>query len=185
MFLKGLKFGLTVMVAWEIAEALAPKIDSAVRKAGLSGRFADFMAQDPTSGVIQMGRNAGRNWWTGKREYARGKGGKWVKVDGARARGGPVWKGGSFLVGENGPEVFTPGRSGNIIPNGRTAAMLAAAMVPTAAAAADAPSQLVAEANAAPQVTINVNGAQDPHAVAREVRREVKKLFNRSADLSD
>src|SRR5690606_11161889 len=40
-------------------------------------------------------------------------------VDGARASGGPVWKGGSFLVGENEPEVFTPNESGTITPLSR------------------------------------------------------------------
>jgi len=36
---------------------------------------------------------------------------------GARAHGGPVSAGGSFLVGEQGPEIFTPNASGRIIPN--------------------------------------------------------------------
>lgn len=39
------------------------------------------------------------------------------KIDGARAEGGPVRGGGSYLVGENGPEIFTPRSSGNITPN--------------------------------------------------------------------
>ena len=39
-------------------------------------------------------------------------------VAGARAGGGPVMAGGSYLVGENGPEIFTPGSSGSITPNG-------------------------------------------------------------------
>ena len=34
-----------------------------------------------------------------------------------RAMGGPVAQGGSYLVGERGPELFTPGTSGNITPN--------------------------------------------------------------------
>jgi len=34
-----------------------------------------------------------------------------------RAKGGPVNKGGSFLVGEKGPELFVPKRSGTVIPN--------------------------------------------------------------------
>ena len=34
-----------------------------------------------------------------------------------RALGGPVNKGGSFIVGERGPELFVPNQSGNIIPN--------------------------------------------------------------------
>ena len=36
---------------------------------------------------------------------------------GARAMGGPVSSGTSYLVGEQGPELFTPSRSGAIIPN--------------------------------------------------------------------
>ena len=34
-----------------------------------------------------------------------------------RENGGPVMAGGSYLVGEKGPEMFTPSRSGSIIPN--------------------------------------------------------------------
>lgn len=36
------------------------------------------------------------------------------KVDGARAMGGPVTGGKSYLVGENGPEIFIPSSSGQI-----------------------------------------------------------------------
>ncbi len=39
-------------------------------------------------------------------------------LSGARAMGGPVMAGGSYLVGENGPEIFSPSGSGQIIPNG-------------------------------------------------------------------
>ena len=35
-----------------------------------------------------------------------------------RAGGGPVMAGSTYVVGENGPEVFVPGSSGSIIPNG-------------------------------------------------------------------
>lgn len=38
-------------------------------------------------------------------------------VSGTRALGGPVDAGSSFLVGERGPEVFTPTQDGTIIPN--------------------------------------------------------------------
>jgi hypothetical protein len=37
---------------------------------------------------------------------------------GARAEGGPVSAGKGYLVGENGPELFMPGRSGTIAANG-------------------------------------------------------------------
>ena len=36
---------------------------------------------------------------------------------GVRANGGPVMKGGSYLVGERGPELFSPSASGTITPN--------------------------------------------------------------------
>lgn len=38
---------------------------------------------------------------------------------GGKAAGGPVTGGTTYLVGEKGPELFTPGSSGNIIPNNR------------------------------------------------------------------
>jgi tape measure domain-containing protein len=36
---------------------------------------------------------------------------------GGRAKGGTVMGGNSYMVGERGPELFTPGRSGSIVPN--------------------------------------------------------------------
>lgn len=36
-----------------------------------------------------------------------------------KAIGGPVLAGSSYLVGEKGPELFTPGQTGTIVPNGR------------------------------------------------------------------
>ena len=39
------------------------------------------------------------------------------KTSGARAIGGPVSKGNTYLVWENGPELFTPGTTGRISPN--------------------------------------------------------------------
>ncbi|MEO0700059.1 MAG: hypothetical protein AAFY81_10170, partial [Pseudomonadota bacterium] len=38
-------------------------------------------------------------------------------IAGARADGGPVSAGKTYLVGERGPELFTPGRSGGIVSN--------------------------------------------------------------------
>lgn len=45
--------------------------------------------------------------------------GGFLGFGGARAAGGPVRAGGNYLVGENGPELFSPNTSGKIIPNGR------------------------------------------------------------------
>jgi uncharacterized coiled-coil protein SlyX len=41
-----------------------------------------------------------------------------MPIQGARADGGPVTANSSYLVGERGPEIFTPSTSGNITPNG-------------------------------------------------------------------
>ena len=40
-----------------------------------------------------------------------------MSMSGARAAGGPVNAGGLYLVGERGPELFAPGRTGQIVPN--------------------------------------------------------------------
>ena len=44
-------------------------------------------------------------------------GGDEEKVEGARATGGPVAEGKDYLVGERGPELFTPNESGKITSN--------------------------------------------------------------------
>jgi len=41
-----------------------------------------------------------------------------IKAVGARMAGGPVNAGGAYMVGERGPELFMPKRSGMIVPNG-------------------------------------------------------------------
>lgn len=45
-------------------------------------------------------------------------------LDGARAAGGPVTAGKTYLVGEEGPELFSPSSSGSIMPSSQTMAML-------------------------------------------------------------
>lgn len=81
------------------------------------------------------------------------------EIDGARAKGGPISAGGTYLVGEKGPEVITPSRSGYVHPNGSTPA-------------------------AGAQVTLNapitISGATgDVKALAREVARELEQVTRR------
>jgi hypothetical protein len=64
-----------------------------------------------------------------------------------RAMGGPVAPGGSYLVGERGPELFTPSTSGNITPNG---------------------------AMGGNTITVNVNGG-DPDAVVRAIQKYARQ----------
>lgn len=59
--------------------------------------------------AINLGGGAGGSGGTGGRDSRR--------VSDARAEGGPVYAGRSYLVGECGPEIFTTAQSGQIIPN--------------------------------------------------------------------
>lgn len=75
-----------------------------------------------------------------------------AKPDGKRAMGGPVTSGGSYLVGERGPEILRMGsKSGSIIPNS-------------------------AMRNGG-NVVININGAVD----ANGTRRQLEQLFKNSS----
>lgn len=64
-------------------------------------------------------------------------------IDGARASGGPVGAGKTYLVGERGPELFTPPSSGNIVPNHTLNARAAASMSGVSAARANPVQQTV------------------------------------------
>lgn len=66
---------------------------------------------------------------------------------GGRAAGGPVNAGTTYLVGEKGPELFTPGVSGGIIPNNKISGGSGNGSV----------------------FNITVNGALDPEGVARTI----------------
>ena len=74
---------------------------------------------------------------------------------GGRASGGPVSAGTTYLVGENGPELFTSSSSGTIIPNG-------------------------AMGGSGTTVNITVNGALDPISTARQIAN----LLNREATIN-
>ena len=64
-----------------------------------------------------------------------------------KAAGGPVMAGGSYIVGEKGPELFTPGTSGNITPNGGFGGA---------------------------NITVNVNGG-DPNSIVRALQQYVRQ----------
>lgn len=70
------------------------------------------------AGELAKGINFGGG--TGGWQIPSGGGGKpSVWMAGERAAGGPVIAGRSYLVGEEGPEMFTPRQSGQIVPNDR------------------------------------------------------------------
>jgi hypothetical protein len=72
---------------------------------------------------------------------------------GGKAAGGPVMGGTSYLVGERGPEIFTPSSSGSITPNNR----LGGGTV----------------------INLNVSGAIDPEGTARSIIDVLNNSFYR------
>ncbi|MFZ9893128.1 MAG: hypothetical protein ACO3E4_05640 [Candidatus Nanopelagicaceae bacterium] len=74
---------------------------------------------------------------------------------GGKAMGGPVNAGTTYLVGEQGPELFTPSTYGNIVPNNKLS-------------------------TSGQTININVSGAIDPSSTARQI----VELLNREASLS-
>lgn len=74
-------------------------------------------------------------------------------VTGHRKNGGPVWPGGSFLVGEQEPEVFTPKTAGTITPASQAGGMR--------------------DMN----VEFHISGVTNPEEVARLVEKKMQNLM--------
>lgn len=83
-------------------------------------------------------------------------------IDGARAAGGPVSAGKTYLVGERGPELFSPGRSGFISPNEVYAASGSAQS--SGQASGTGPNYYLDQRN-----SFYISGVADPDAAARKV----------------
>ncbi|WP_182417156.1 phage tail tape measure protein [Bartonella sp. HY038] len=80
-------------------------------------------------------------------------------IDGARALGGPVARGGTYLVGEQGPELFSPGTSGLIHPASDTAAHLSSiASMRSPSLTTALPSGGNASGGANKQTSVNLGG---------------------------
>jgi hypothetical protein len=75
--------------------------------AGMLMELAKIAAQNAFSGLAQSGGGVGSVFAAIGNAFG-----------GFRADGGPVSSGRSYVVGEEGPELFTPGASGMITPNG-------------------------------------------------------------------
>lgn len=74
-----------------------------------------------------------------------------------RANGGPVGSGMPYLVGEEGPELFVPGMSGSIVPNGNAGSALASSSHNTY------------------QITVQA-GVGDPRVIGEQVVEYVRKF---------
>jgi hypothetical protein len=102
---------------------------------GLAKAFAGLGSSSPFSGNASIGNGGGFGSFSGG-AFGSGGVGDLPGLGGAgalstpglysglsfRATGGPVTSGSPYIVGERGPELFVPGRSGSIVPNNRLAA---------------------------------------------------------------
>lgn len=99
-------------------------------------------------------------------------------VAGARAGGGPVRRGLTYLVGEQGPELFTAARDGTILPSGSFDRRPPLA-VPGGLRTAGPASISVGD------VHIHAAPGMDPRAVADEVIRVLRERTRGAADLHE
>lgn len=128
----GMKSVMNSLLAWvneKVAALLSPF-------AGMSAKISSYFGGEAT-GVTSDPMGSG--------------------VDGMRAKGGPISRGGRYLVGENGPEVITPSRSGYVHPNGSGGGSSAA------------------QINLG-GITINAPPGMDAGQIADEVIRRVEKM---------
>jgi hypothetical protein len=113
----GSMLGETVEKEWAQADAANDNL----------AQSFEGMVRDISGSLQSLGRAIKSGDWldilstaidAGLSIYQAFKGGK-ISFGGARATGGPVSSGRSYLVGERGPEMFTPRRDGYIHPNSK------------------------------------------------------------------
>lgn len=84
---------------------------------------------------------------------AKGGAGWMVPINGKKAKGGPVDAGKTYLVGEQGQELFVPKQSGTIVPNNKLGGIAASAA-----------------SSSAPMV-VNITTGADPEDVVRAIEK--------------
>jgi hypothetical protein len=148
-------------VAEFVAETLAPALGEVLGAAikviaklvsGLVGGFSDLIGfiNDVVNGIKSIINLVKNN------PIVKGIGGVIDKVfGGGKAAGGPVRSGTSYLVGERGPELFTPNASGMITPNNKLGS------------------------GGGTTININVSGAFDPEGTARSIVNVLNNSFYR------
>jgi hypothetical protein len=90
------------------------------------------------------------------------------EIDGQRARGGPISRGGTYLVGEDGPELITASRNGYVHPNGE------GPVAPTAAVTSSPASITVTVGDIVISPTISTTERVDPAQLSREIGRQMR-----------
>ena len=117
--------GLSFQSAFEDAILRGEKLRGVL--AGIAQDIARIILRQtvttPLAGLVMGGLSSAFGGLFGGSSLGdiRGPGGSAsIPFGGPRALGGPVEAGSAYLVGEQGPELFMPGQSGRIIPNGQT-----------------------------------------------------------------
>ena len=113
------------------AQSMGADLDAlSGRASGVFDGMAGGMARTATRGLLsfrgmvdgivsELSRLAVKSFITKPLEGVIGDIFSGLSFGGARASGGPVAGGTAYLVGERGPELFVPGGSGTILPQGR------------------------------------------------------------------
>jgi len=123
---------------------------------GIPGRIVEAIGNIDLSSIIRWPSPPA--WWNrlmGGSDEAMNNFSEDFGVDGQRAKGGPISRGGSYLVGENGPELITANRNGYVNPTGQ------APMGGTFEVSINAP------------ITVN-GGTSDPQQLAAEISRQMR-----------
>lgn len=155
----------TLSAALDWGRTLVDNIKSGISSAweGLKGWFKSKW-NDLAPGILKVGMMATP---LGAASIAANAG---MKLAGARALGGSVSGGRPYLVGERGPELVVPGRSGTVINAATVAAM----------------NRSRGGGGGAVTNHFVINGASDPHAVVREIDHYMRRMAaGQSALLSD
>jgi len=99
----------------EAGDAISDALEDAARSGEFSFRaMAEAVAQDLAALAIDRVFDGPVADWTA--QAGKGLADALGSVLGQRAEGGPVLAGERYLVGERGPEVFTPATSGSVQP---------------------------------------------------------------------
>lgn len=124
---------------------------------GIPGRIVEAIGNIDLSGIIRWPSPPA--WWTrltGGSDDAMNTFSEDFGVDGQRAKGGPISQGGSYLVGENGPELITANRNGYVNPTGQ------------------GPMGASLEVSITAPITVN-GGTSDPQQLAAEISRQMRE----------
>lgn len=137
-----------VMAIWDGMKAVASAITGWVKNT------VNGWVQSATDGLNSLAGWAASKGIGSVGNAPAGAPNRAAAINGERAKGGPISRGGRYIVGEEGPELITASRSGYVNPTGSTGA--AAPVIQLGG------------------ITINAGSASDAMEIARQVRREIE-----------